>query len=54
MPGSFRCDISIESSTDMRNWAPGEYLGTSNQRFFRVKAVLKQPTALAAPEPAGP
>ena len=43
-----RYEISLESSTDLQNWspaAPGEYLGSSTQRFFRVKAVLKEEEA---------
>ncbi|WP_035610235.1 hypothetical protein [Haloferula sp. BvORR071] len=37
-----RYDVSIETSADAENWAPaapGEYLGSSSHRFFRVKAV---------------
>lgn len=36
--------ISLETSTDMQDWVPafpGDYLGSSNHRFFRVKAIQK-------------
>lgn len=36
--------VSIETSVDMENWAPsapGDFLGSSSHRFFRVKAVRK-------------
>ena len=36
--------INLETSTDMQTWIPaipGEYLGSSGQRFFRVRAVVK-------------
>lgn len=36
--------VSLETSTDMQDWVPafpGEYLGSSNHRFFRVKAIQK-------------
>lgn len=37
-------EITLETSTDMQNWTPtvpGEFLGNSGQRFFRVRAVVK-------------
>lgn len=37
--------ISLETSVDMQNWAPaapGDYLGATSHRFFRVKAVKKE------------
>lgn len=37
-------EISLETSVDMNNWAPaapGDYLGSTSHRFFRVKAVKK-------------
>lgn len=49
---SDRFTISLETSVDMQNWAPaapGDYLGGSSHRFFRVKAVKKE-AATAAPE----
>lgn len=42
-----RYDIILETSTDMNHWipaAPGEYLGSASQRFFRVRAVVKPAT----------
>ena len=44
--------ISLETSTDMQDWVPafpGDYLGSSNHRFFRVKAIKKTAAAPAAP-----
>ena len=43
--------VTIETSTDMENWAPaapGDYLGDSTHRFFRVKALRKPDTPAAA------
>ncbi|WAC19055.1 hypothetical protein OVA24_17650 [Luteolibacter sp. SL250] len=45
-PGSAdaKYDVVLETSTDMVNWspgAPGEYLGSTGQRFFRVRATVK-------------
>ena len=39
--------ITLETSTDMKNWVPaypGDYLGNGSHRFFRVKAVRKPAT----------
>jgi hypothetical protein len=39
--------LSMETSTDLENWAPaapGDFLGTSSHRFFRLKAVRKPQT----------
>lgn len=36
--------IQLETSVDMINWAPaapGDYLGSTSHRFFRVKATKK-------------
>lgn len=47
--------VSLETSTDMQEWVsafPGDYLGSSNRRFFRVKAIQK-PIATGG-APAGP
>ncbi len=36
--------VTIETSTDLENWAPaapGDYLGDTSHRFFRVKAERK-------------
>jgi len=44
--------ISLETSTDMQDWVPafpGDYLGSSNHRFFRVKAIKKPAATPAAP-----
>ncbi len=44
--------ISLETSTNMQDWVPafpGDYLGSSNHRFFRVKAIKKPAAAPAAP-----
>lgn len=44
--------VSLETSVDMLNWAPaapGDYLGSSSHRFFRVKAVKKAAVVPAAP-----
>jgi hypothetical protein len=44
--------VSIETSTDLENWAPaapGDYLGDTTHRFFRVKA-LRKPQAPASGE----
>jgi len=48
-PGSAdaKYDITLETSTDMQNWSPtvpGEFLGNTGQRFFRVRAVVKPTT----------
>ena len=50
---SDRFTISLETSVDMQNWAPaapGDYLGSSSHRFFRVKAVKKEAAAAATSE----
>jgi len=37
-------EVTLETSTDMVTWVPtvpGEFLGATGQRFFRVRAVVK-------------
>ena len=39
--------VTIETSVDMQNWspaAPGDYLGDTTHRFFRVKAARRPPS----------
>lgn len=46
-----RYTISLETSTDLENWAPsapGDYLGSATARFFRVKAFRNPDSSPAA------